>query len=90
MMDLKQISREARRDRLDPALLQLQLEQQDARGKFIERIKAAFVLKTYVMFYLEPMPSKEELQWLSLVYPNSEIKQGNDQGASWMSIEPKF
>ena len=90
MTDLKQIAREARRDGVDLVRLQLQAEQESARSKFVERIKAAYVLKTYVMFYLEPRPSTKELQWLSLVYPNSKIDQGSDQGASWMSIEPRF
>ncbi len=58
------------------------------RDKFHEKMHAAHVLGTSVQFYLCPMPTEKDMSWLAHAYPNSLIERGNDQGASYLIIEP--
>lgn len=70
---------------------QFQQERLKKRTEFHELIHAAFILETSVSFYLtKPQPTKEELSWLAWTYPNSTIKKGNDQGATYCTITPMF
>ncbi len=61
------------------------------RTEFHNLIHAAFVLDDSVTFYLtRPQPTPKELSWLKWVYPGSEVERGEDQGATYCTITPKF
>ena len=66
---------------------QFQQRQLGKRAMFHELMHSAFVLETSVSFYLtRPQPTEKELSWLGWTYPNSKIKNGNDQGAKYCTI----
>ena len=60
----------------------------EKRGKFSERVHAAFVLNTSLNHWGEI--SENDMSWLRRAYPNSIIEKGKDQGASYTTITPQF
>ncbi len=70
---------------------EFQKKQLNKKRDFCEIIHAAFILDTSVTFFLtRPQPTERELSWIAHTYPNSLINQGNDQGANYCTITPKF
>lgn len=65
-----------------------QKEMIEKRNKFFERCHAAFVLNTSVNHW-GTIPERD-LSWLRSAYPGSIIETGNDQGANYTTITPKF
>ena len=63
-------------------------ELEEARYKFNEKIKASFILNSRYSTFKEP--SKEDISWLMFSFPNSTIKVGYDQGATYWTINPNF
>jgi len=65
-----------------------QKNQLKKRQNFVDRIHAAFVLETQLSSFYEP--TEEEWEWLAWTYPKTKIHRGNDQGAGYVTIDPKF
>jgi len=65
-----------------------QKQQLKKRTEFHERVHAAFVLSTSLSEFGKL--NDDQLSWLGSTYPNSEIKMGTDQGASYYTVLPKF
>jgi len=60
----------------------------EKREQFHEKVHAAFILRTsYTTFGIL---TNQQLSWIASAYPKSRIETGNDQGASYFTIEPKF
>lgn len=66
-------------------------KQLEKRNNFVELVHAAFILNTSVNIFLSrPLPTKSEIEWLYSTYPSTEVTEGEDQGASYMNVTPKF
>lgn len=67
---------------------QFEIYMLEKRSHFHELIHATFVLNTSISKF--GILTEEQKSWLAYTYPNSEIKTGNDQGAQYYTITPKF
>lgn len=63
-------------------------EMNNKRKQFHERVHAAYILTTSLNYWGKMSDSEND--WLAWTYPNSELQIGNDQGANYTTITPKF
>lgn len=60
----------------------------EKQKQFHERVKAAFVLNQSLNYW--GRLSDIDIGWLRCAFPGSTVNTGNDQGATFTTITPKF